>query len=331
MNTCEILGIGNPIIDHVLHVDDKFMDTIPGQRGGMVPVDYKTFEEILLKAAEFNFFPISVAGGSCSNTLKGLAHLGYRSGLIGMIGKDAWARKYVSAIQELGITPLFQVSDLPTAQVLCLVTPNGERTCRTFLGASQNIQPEIINPAIFNGVKLVHVEGYSLLQSNLTETVMQYAKEAKAKISFDLASFEVVKQHKERILYLLAEFVDIVFGNEKETFSLVEAHAEKGCKKLIELVDIAIVMQGNQGCWVGQGNFLIHEPVEKVKVVDTTGAGDLFASGFLAEYMAHKSLRECARVGNLLGSAVVQVSGSELPRTTWNKILRNYHQKDEIT
>ena len=320
-NMGNIVGVGSPIIDHILHVDDRFMDTIPGKRGGMVPIDYEFFEEILEKAAEANFFPISMPGGSGANVIKSLALLGYKCGLVGVIGKDRWAQQYLSFIKNLGITPLFQTSDLPTAQVISLVTPDGQRTCRSFLGATQDIHPEYILMETFRDVRWVHIEGYSLLQKTLPETVMEFAKKVGAGVSFDLASFEMVNQFKKRILELIPKYVNLLFANEKEASTLVEKKGNEAHLELQRITEMAVITHGKKGCWVLQKEGIIHEPAAKVPVVDTTGAGDLFAAGFLGAYLANRPVSECARLGNLLGSSIVQVSGTELPAATW-KTLR---------
>lgn len=321
MNKYEILGVGTPIIDHILHVDDRFMDTIPGQRGGMVPIDHEYLDELLKKAAESNFHPISMPGGSCANTIRGLAHLGYKCALLGVIGNDSWGKSYGDSITQLGITPLFQASALPTSQVLCLVTPNGERTCRAFLGASQEMHADKIPQDFFQNVKLVHLEGYSLLQNSLTETVMSLTKQADSILSFELSSFEIINQFKIKMTQLLPQFADILFANEIETQTFVGAGGEEGCSRLLNFSKTAIVMQGKEGCWVGSSSVMFHEKTFPVNVVDTTGAGDLFASGFLGAYLANKSLKECAKLGHFLGSATVQVSGATLSPEVWSEAV----------
>ena len=190
------------------------------------------------------------------------------------------------------------------------------------MGASQDIHLDQITPELFKDVKLVHIEGYSLLQGVLPEKVMQLAKAAGAKISFDLASFELVEQFKERILFLLSDFVDIAFANENEIQTLTGLGGEKGCQYLKDICETAVVKQSSKGVWVGQRTSLIHQPALEVQVVDSTGAGDLFASGFLGAYLVGKSLKECAAFGNLIGAAAVQVHGTEIPQEKWDQFKK---------
>lgn len=310
-----VLGIGSPIIDYIFYVSDKFLEQVPGKKGGMEPISFDRMEEII-KSIDSKAFVI--AGGSCSNTMRGMSHLGFSCALLGVIGSDIAANQYMTFIRKMGITPLFQVSKLPTSQVICLVTPDGERTCRSYLGASQDIHLDRITPELFKDVQLVHIEGYSLLQGILPEKVMQLAKAAGAKISFDLASFELVEQFKERITSLLSRFVDLVFANEMEIQTLTGVSGKEGCQYLKDISEIAIVKQSEKGSWVGHSTSLIHQPAFEVQVVDTTGAGDLFASGFLAAYLKGRSLEDCASFGNLIGAAAVQVSGTEIPQEQWD-------------
>lgn len=319
-----VLGIGSPILDYIIYVDDKFLAKVPGKKGGMEPVDYDTMHKIIKDAHEK---PLITPGGSCSNTIRGLAHLGYRCALLGVIGCDPAAHQYMSYIQKIGIVPLFQTSKLPTSQVICLVTPDGERTCRAFLGASQDIHLDKITPELFKNVKLVHIEGYSLLQGALPEKAMLLAKEAGAKISFDLASFELVEQFKERIITLLSNYVDIAFANEQEIITLTGFSGEKGCEYLKGITETAIIKQSSQGSWVGRNSSLTHHPALDVEVVDSTGAGDLYASGFLGAYLAGKSPEECAAIGNSMGAAAVQVSGTELPVEMWEQLRKELKSK----
>jgi sugar/nucleoside kinase (ribokinase family) len=319
MSGYDILGIGSPILDYILYVDEAFLDQIPGKKGGMEPIDYETLQDIMGKTGHQ---PIVIPGGSGANTIKGLAQLGFKTALLGVIGQDASARQYLSFIKKANIVPLFQISELHTSEVLCLITPDGERTLRSFLGASQDIHLDQITPDLFKDVRLVHIEGYSLLQGVFPEKAMQLAKAVGAKISFDLASFELVEQFKERILTLLSLYVDIAFANEKEIKTLTGMGGQKGCQYLKDISETAVVMQSSEGCWVGHNTTMIHHPALEVQMMDSTGAGDLFASGFLAAYLSGKSLQECAAFGNTLGAAAVQVPGTEIPEDKWEQFKK---------
>jgi sugar/nucleoside kinase (ribokinase family) len=314
---CEILGIGAPIIDYVVMTTDDFLAQLPGEKGGMVPIDYETLLSILKNCKSP---PLAIAGGSGANTIKGLAHFGHHCGLIGKIGNDTAGEKFLESMRALKIKPYLCKATTPTAQVACLITPDGERTMRTFLGATQEMTAQDLDPKVFQGVKLVHIEGYSLLNGDLTETAMQYAKDSGAKVSYDLGSFEVVKGHRERILGLLSKYVDIIFGNKDEIQALFQLNPEKGCTALSQLCETAIVLLGKEGCIVGTKSGQVHCPAFVVDAVDTTGAGDLFASGFLHGYLHGVSPEECARYGALTAATVIQAHGVDIPVETWQEI-----------
>lgn len=302
-----ILGIANPMLDYIVHISDEALNFT---KGGMEPISLD----------EFKANGKISAGGSATNVIKALANLGEKCALTGKMGSDKEADQFLHNIERHGITPLYLRSPTPTGKVICLVTPDGERTMRAYLGASQEMGPTDLDPQIFHGVSLVHIEGHALLSPGLTEEAMRLAKEAGAKVSFDLANFEMVQEKKNLILSLL-QHVDIVFANEKESFALTGLDPKKSCAFLKQYCEIAVVSCGKKGCIVADKSELFCHPAFIVEnPVDTTGAGDLFAGGFLYGYLHNKSLKECARIGNLLGAAVVQIDGAEIPPETWDQL-----------
>lgn len=313
----EVLGIGTPVVDQIIKVEESFLDDIIGEKGGMVVVDFDTIAKIIRKSP---FSPIILPGGSSANTIRGLAQLGHQCALIGKIGRDPISRHFLESLSALKIQSHLIHSSTPTAQVLCLVTPDGERTMRAFLGAGKELRPEDLQPSLFENVSLVHIEGYTLLTNSLTQRAMELAKEAGAKVSFDLGSFEVVKQFKDTIIKLLPRYVDIVFGNKVEIEELTNLSPEKACKVLKDLCETSVVLLGSEGCIVGSGIQQIRLPALSVQVVDTTGAGDLFLAGFLHGYLRRRPLEDCAHFGTLAGGAAVQVSGVDLPIEAWSSI-----------
>lgn len=312
----EVLGIGAPIIDYVIEVSEEDLKTLSNGKGGMQVVNQQTLAKIL------HLHPVSpehFLGGSGANTIRGLANLGHACAFTGKIGKDVAGKKFLEGMKILGIhTQFLLLSDTPTAQVACLVTPDGERTMRAFLGASEELRIEDLKPEMFEGVKLVHLEGYNLLKPHFTKRAMEMAKAAGATISFDLGSFEIVEKNLDIIVDLLSRYVTIVFANQDESHKLTQISSERSCNILKDICDIAVILMGKEGCLVGTGSkqiacsaFPVQDPI------DTTGAGDLFASGFLHGYLQGHSLQDCAHFGALTGAAVVQVHGVEIPQLDW--------------
>lgn len=314
----DVLGVGAPIVDHILYVSEEHMALLPGKKGGMELVDFQTFT-MLLYAAKSD--PYLVPGGSSANTIRGLAHLGRKCGLIGKIGSDEIGEKFLHSLHMLSIEAFFLKSLSPTGQVLSFVTPDGERTCRAYLGACQEMTVDDLDPTYFENVKIVHIEGYTLDYPGLTQRCMEYAKNAGALVSFDLASFEIVNQHRETLKQLLPHYVDICFANAEEIKALTGSALKQGCAQLKELCAVAVVHSGKAGCWVAKGETIIHCPAYVIeKPLDTTAAGDFFASGFLHGYLANKPLAICADYGALTGAAVVQVQGASLLEEQWQKL-----------
>lgn len=321
-----ILGIGAPIVDHIIRVDNDFIKTLEGGVGGMIVIDYDTYEQLRNK---FGPEATLIAGGSCANTIKGLAHYGHKCAFFGKIGMDASGARFTESISSLSIVPLMLSTSIPTAQTLCLVTPDGERTMRTYLGASEKLMEEDLHPSMFEGVSLVHLEGYNLLKGNLMREAMVLAKEAGAIVSIDLSSYEIVKAFHAPLLELIATYVDILIANADEGWALMGLPPKECCEALRNLCKIGIVLFGEGGCWIGEGSRVIHGPAFPTKAIDTTGAGDLFTSGFLHGYLNGLQLEDCIELGNRTGSAVIEVLGAEIPPMGWSKLLHHSNEKKQ--
>lgn len=313
-----VMGVGAACIDLLIPVDDDFLKKyVSGEKGGSNLIDYETLNYIVDASP---MAPKLATGGSCANAIKSLALLGDPCAFLGHRGSDPLGNFFSDYMNKIGVIGFYTMAAQPTSRVLCLITPDGQRTMRFFPGSSKEMESRFLHPDYFKNVKIVHLESYAFRNGNLIEKVMQLAKNAGAKVSIDLASFEIVRQYKEKMLELLPKYVDIVFANDDETHELTGLPPQEGCLKLQEMCPIAVVLMGKEGCLVGSQGRLIQSPAFPAKVVDTTGAGDFFASGFIHAYLKGKSLEECASLGNRLGSAVVEVTGTELSPEKWQQI-----------
>lgn len=318
-----VLGIGHACMDLLIPVSEEFLTRVPGEKGGAESIGIEQLNHILsISHTE----PLLATGGSCANTIKGLASLGEKCAFISHVGIDPLGEHFTQYMKKLGIVGLFSKSIHPTAQVLCLITPDGQRTMRFCAGCSEEMSNHFLHPDYFKGVKLMHVDAYTMRNGGLVESVMQMAQEAKAKISMDVSCFEIVHQFHESLTNLLIQYVDIVFANEDETHALTGLPAFEGCLKLQEMCSIAIVLMGKEGCLVGYQGKVFHSPAFPANVVDSTGAGDLFASGFLYGYLQGYPLEKCAKMGNRLGNAIVEVQGAELPLEKWREVSPILHE-----
>lgn len=310
-----VLGVGAAVIDQLVQVSEEFLDDVPGEKGGS---DRLTIDELNRIKGKLNAAPITLAtGGSSANTIKGLANLGEKCALISHVGNDPLGDHIIEYMNRIGVTGLFTKSALPTTQVLCLITPDGQRTMRFHAGCSEEMTEKFLHPDYFENVNLVHFAAYSLHKANLVEFAMQLAQDVQATVSLDLSSFEIIRKFHGKIVDLLNRYVDVVFANQDEVFALLGLSPEEGCLKLQEICSIAVVMVGDQGCLIGSNGTVIHCPAYPTQVVDSTGGGDFFASGFLYGYLRGYPLDKCAAMGNRLASEIVSIQGAELPPEKW--------------
>lgn len=317
-----IIGIGSPIVDAIAQVNDSFVANIDGDKGGMVLVDAPTITTLIDSLPDD---AVAAPGGSAGNTLFALARMGATTSFLGKTGNCTEGAFYRDCFAQLGgDASRFKIGDVPNGRCLSLVTPDGERTMRTDLGAAMTLAPEEISAADFAGCTHAHIEGYLLFNEALMRRVLESAKEAGCTISLDLASFEVVNATKSVLPAILKDYVDIVFANEEEGEAytgIKEDHAAIALE-LSKLCDIAAVKVGARGSYIAHaGKVDKVEPMHAAHVLDTTGAGDLWAAGFLYGWSGNRPLTECAKIGSILGAAVVQEQGSVLPEHVWQDIL----------
>jgi sugar/nucleoside kinase (ribokinase family) len=316
-----VLGVGHACMDLLIPVSEEFLKHVPGEKGGTQPIGIEQLNHLISLSHQQ---PHLATGGSSANAIKGLAALGEKCAFISNVGNDPLGEHFIQYMKNLGVITLFSKSIHPTCRVLCLITPDGQRTLRFYAGCSEEMTESVLRPTDFKGIQLMHIDAYTMRNDHLVESAMKLAKAANAKISIDLSSFEIIHQFHQPLLKLLLQYVDIVFVNELEIKALIHLEASEGCHKLQEMCPIAVVLMGNKGCLVGHQGKVFHSPAFPSHVVDTTGAGDLFASGFLYGYLQGYSLEKCAKMGNRLGSAIVEVEGAELPLERWEEMRAQF-------
>jgi len=314
-----ILGMGNALVDVLIRVEkDAVLEELRLPKGSMQLVDEMRLKEI--EECVGGFERKLVSGGSAANTIHGLAELGVEAGFIGSAGQDAWGEFYINDLKKNGITPHFYESNKATGRAMAFLTPDSERTFGTYLGAAIELGPEFIAPAMFEGWSVFYIEGYLVQNHDLIETALKLAHQADCVIALDLASYNVVEENLGFLKRVIPQYVDIIFANQEEALAFTGKEPEAAVDELACLCRIAIVKTGKDGAWVKSGNEKHHVAAMEANCIDTTGAGDLFAAGFLYGYIHEFRLRKCGELGNLLAAAVIEVTGSKIPENRWEEI-----------
>lgn len=315
----EIVGVGSPIMDLLAPVPESFLAHVRGEKGGMVLVDAEEMQHILARLEEV---PATSTGGSAANATLNAARLGLRTSFVGKLGNDDMARLYRSRFEALGVdASRFKYGAAPNARCLALVTPDAQRTMRTCLAAAMTLSPDEIAPDDFAGCQHAHIEGYLVFNQVLADAVLAAARAAGCTVSLDLSSFEVVEASRDWLFSQFARGIDVVFANEDEIRALFEDGTNDYpnlARRLAGLGVIAAVKVGKAGAWIAAGDDLHRvEPVEVAEVVDTNGAGDAWAAGFLAGYTRRQLLPECGAIASLLGAETVRHMGPIIPDDAW--------------
>ncbi len=324
MSTFDLIGVGSPIMDLLARVPDAFLQkNVAGDKGGMVLVDHDEMQRIVgLLDGE----PAYATGGSAANATYNAARLGLRTTFLGKLGNDNLARVYRQAFESAGVDGTrFKHGAQANARCLALVTPDAQRTMRTCLGAAMTLAPEEITAADFAGCRHAHIEGYLVFNQALANSVLTAARAAGCTTSVDLSSFEVVNAARDWLFSQFKRGVDVVFANEDEIRALFQDHASPFstlAKKLGDLGVLAAVKVGKDGAWIAhEGELHRIEPVAVADVIDTNGAGDAWAAGFLYGHLKGWSLPACGNLASLLGAETVMHMGPIIPATHF-EVLR---------
>ena len=317
----KVLGMGNALVDVLAKInDDNILPSLGLLRGAMTLIDKDQFLKLskILDGMDKHV----VSGGSASNTITGLAALGIETGFIGRIGKDSYGRQYKEDLQKHGIqSHLTEVED-HSGVASTFISKDGERTFGTYLGAAAMLSVDDISSEPFEGYDLFYIEGYLVQNYALIEKAVRLAKESGLTVAIDLASFNVVEANIEFLKRIIPQYVDIVFANEEEAQALTGLPPQEAVSAIHKMADLAIVKTGANGSWIQQGETKINVPVKKVTCVDATGAGDLFAAGFIYGLANGKNPETCARIGSITAREVIQTIGPKVPEDRWADIKR---------
>jgi len=297
---------------------DDFLREISIPKGSMQLIDMTTMQQIMEKTSGFR--QTISTGGSAANTIHGLAQMGISTGFIGSVGQDEFGSFFSEDLTKSQISPYLNYSPQPTGRAIAMITPDSERTFTTYLGASIELSPEMLKKDYFEGYRFFHVEGYLVQDHNLLEQALSMAASYQMTISLDLASYNVVEQNLNFLKKILHQYVDVVFANEEEARAFTGNDPEEALSLLGEMCKIVVVKTGKKGSLVRHQEGVDKiEPIP-VESIDTTGAGDLYASGFLFGMCHGLPFRRCGEIGSLLAGRVIETVGSKMTDETWSQI-----------
>ena len=308
----KILGIGNAIVDVICKVDENFIEKNNLTKGTMKLIfDNKEFQSMLsnLKIEK------TISGGSVANSIVGLSQLGNKVGFIGKVSDDNLGNKYEEGLKSENVEYFYSKKneELPTGTCLILVTPDSERTMCTFLGTAGKINENDVDDNIVKKADMIFLEGY-LWDEGEPKKAFEKAINSANKVAMSLSDQFCVDRHKTHFLDLVRNKLDITFANEQEMISLIDA---KNFQQVIDfaksLNKLIVITRGNKGAVSILGSEIIENGVEKnLQIKDLTGAGDLFAAGFLHGYLNNLELLECLNKGKEMSSKVIQQIGARL-------------------
>jgi sugar/nucleoside kinase (ribokinase family) len=316
-----VLGVGNALVDIITMLEnDAVLGAFNLPRGSMTLVDAALSEQIY--SATNQYKREMTTGGSAANTIRSLASLGGKCGYLGKTGDDELGRIFKEEFRKKGIKTHLALSDKDTGRVMGLVSTDSERTMATYLGAAADLIPTDFNSSILSGYKYLYMEGYLVQNHELIKTGFEMAKAAGLKTAIDLASFNVVEANLDFLKHLIKESVDIVFANEEEAYAFIGKSPEKALEEIAAMCELAVVKVGKDGSFIQHGKEKIKVGSIKAKAVDTTGAGDSYAAGFLYGLTRGFDLEKCGNIATLVSGKVVEVLGANLPADTWKDVNR---------
>jgi sugar/nucleoside kinase (ribokinase family) len=313
VKTLDVIAIGNAIVDIIGHCDDAFLARHGATKGSMQLVDADRVTQLYGDMGP----GIEISGGSAANTMVGIASLGGKSGFIGKVADDEFGRIFRHDIKSSGVT--FETSassgGAPTARSLILVTPDGERTMNTFLGVSPELTTAEIDSKLIDKARIVYLEGYLFDRDEAKAAFREaagHAAKAGAKVAMTLSDAFCVDRHRSEFLAFIRSHVDILFANESEVTSLYETKSfEEAAKHASTDVALAVLTRSAKGAVIFEKSNSVAVPADKIeKVLDTTGAGDLYAAGFLFGHARGLDNMVSGQLGALAAAEIISHVGA---------------------
>jgi fructokinase len=322
----DVVGIGNAIVDVLTHADDALIRHHGLPKGAMTLIDMARAEALYAEMGP----AVEVSGGSAANTLAGLASLGGKGGFIGKVRNDQLGGIFRHDIRAGGIVfdTAAATEGAPTARCLIFVTPDAQRTMATYLGASVGFSPADLDLDLIRSAKVLYLEGYLWDSEPAKRAFVQAASAARTagrKVALSLSDAFCVERHRDSFRDLVAEHVDLLFANEAEILALYQTDSfDQALQKVRGQCEIAALTRSEKGSLVLQGDEIhVVDAISLGSVIDTTGAGDLYAAGFLYGYTRGFGLYDCGRLGALAAGEVISHMGPR-PETSLAALIAKH-------
>ena len=321
MKSPDLICVGNAIVDILIKVEDSFLKTNNLNKGSMSLVNNEEFENIISKFSKFKI----KSGGSAANTAVGYSSFGGNALFFGSVAKDNFGLSFKKDLNDLGIHFLSCENNFlnkNTSKSLVLISPDGERTMCTFLDASVSLSLKNFDQSIIKNNSILYLEGYLFDKNETKQSMIDLCKIARKKgslISLSLSDSFCVERHRKDFLSLIKNYVDILFGNSQEIEALLNGQAQE---KISAIAEIAVVTNGPKGANIFKANDSIFiSPIDGLDVLDTTGAGDLFAAGFLFGFSKKLTLDECGKLATKSASHIIQQYGARPVESLSNLLI----------
>jgi len=317
----KILGIGNALVDVMTIInDDSILEKFGLPKGSMTLVD--DVKSGMVKSETVHLNRSLASGGSAANTIHGLAMLSVNTGFIGSVGKDDTGDFFENDMKSAGVKTYLSRRNSITGTAVALISPDTERTFATHLGAAVELEAKDLDPSYFKDFDILYLEGYLIFNKPLVERACILAKENNMQIALDLASYNVVDAKLSDFKEIIEKYIDIVFANEDEAKSFTGFITLEALDVISQSCDVAVVKVGKEGSLIKRGEEVIKIGTIDVQSIDTTGAGDLYASGFLYGFACGYSLEKCGLFGSVLAGHVIEIVGARMDELRWKRIIQ---------
>ncbi|MEJ5302727.1 MAG: adenosine kinase [Bacteroidales bacterium] len=318
----KIIGLGNALVDLLTYLpDDTFLHQHKLPAGSMTLVDAPTAQKLTNEAQRFKQKVMS--GGSAANTIYGLAMLNVPCGYMGKVGDDELGRIYKKDLENAGIKAHTIHSSTPTGRALALITPDGERTFAVYLGAALELTSVDLQKEIVNDYDHMHIEGYLVQNHDLMRDALSMAKSMRLTVSLDLASYNVVAENLSFLREIMQQgWVDIVFANEEEAKAFTGRNPEESLEELSAFCPTAVVKIGSKGSFIKTNGKVYRIDAIRAQPIDTTGAGDMYAAGYLCGLTRGYEPEKCGRLASFVAGRCVESEGARMPLNLWAEIQK---------